>query len=90
MRTKDDDLTFITEHQEEWPQWPNLPMKRPFFLPPPHGGMINAIEGGLTRVWIMGPAQFAQILATGGTFTCEEYREYPTVSAMLDDGWVID
>jgi len=86
MHTKAEDKEFI-EHPERWPRWPNLPMKRPFFLDPPHHGLINADLP--TWVWIVGPEQFAQMITTGKMYMTD-HREYPSIDSLLDDGWVVD
>lgn len=78
------DLTML-QHPERWPRWPVLPLKRYHGKPDdPELGLI--IAGGASPIRVYLGCIF---LFSGPTHT-SKYMEYPSLAAVIGDGWWVD
>lgn len=84
------DANFVT-HPDLWPKWPYLPIKR--WVKDEKGredmecGIILGTETPWSRVFV---ANIWHLPPTREEFLKTEKYQYPTVEALLADGWVVD
>jgi len=67
----------------DWPRWPRLPMKRRTDNGQIEVGVMLAMEGQLSTVWLV--TMFSKI--DPETTPKIEYTDY---DAVADDGWIVD
>lgn len=89
-----DDHRWMILHQDEWPLWPKLPLKRPYTT-----GIVGSTLG-----FIIGTAIDSEInpnspirvylgLLLPRSFVVEDhhmYLDYDNLDCLLDAGWVVD
>ena len=79
------DKEFI-QKPDDWPYWPFLPVKRPKDAGFPEIGVILAIGGKLSTVYLVN----INADSLEERIKISERKEYPNVDAMLADGWIVD
>lgn len=75
----------------KWPRWPVLPMKRPRPGEMPEFGFLyadNARDEDTVIVYVTDTYTWRE--STPDERAAIKRLTYPTVDALLDDGWVVD
>lgn len=92
MAFKIDDEAFIS-NSREWPQWPFLPVKntrRKDGQGPLCGVVVESSGKVLPAVFLANLFDLPELYKSGKTLKDVDKIEYPTVAAIVADGWIVD
>jgi len=80
---------YMLENPSEWPMWPRLPLKRRVEVGgEPFEGYLKSTEFPIWNAEVQPRVYIRNVYNEDRT--SPETKEYSTLQAILDDGWVVD